>query len=307
MQTFASTADPAASHWPADGSRLDRLDKRLSGPLFQLQLGARLEVLLSVPGCFFGMPAALAVTPSLLAAAYSGGVPPSHLALGAGVLLLAAWGVVVIGESERLALALFSMRACVVAPVVGVWLVEVHEGFPSAAKARAHLMLLSLFCALVPTLVLKKRTRRRRPVVSEVEHLGEASASAATRKSLRVIPRLLSRDTNAAFPSGDATGAAVVAFALAGASTGHRRAAVGLLVGACAGRIYWHAHHLLDVTVGAAIGLAVSATVHWALGGGAAWWHALGAEATLTAVALLVGTHKNHGKDRAPEPKAKKL
>ena len=110
MQTFASTADPAASHWPADGSRLDRLDKRLSGPLFQLQLGARLEVLLSVPGCFFGMPAALAVTPSLLAAAYSGGVPPSHLALGAGVLLLAAWGVVVIGESERLALAL-SLRA----------------------------------------------------------------------------------------------------------------------------------------------------------------------------------------------------
>ena len=110
MQTFASTADPAASHWPADGSRLDRLDKRLSGPLFQLQLSARLEVLLSVPGCFFGMPAALAVTPSLLAAAYSGGVPPSHLALGAGVLLLAAWGVVVIVESEAGDLALRSIR-----------------------------------------------------------------------------------------------------------------------------------------------------------------------------------------------------
>ena len=52
-----------ASHWPADGGLIDRCDKFLSSPVFRLKLGIFVEAMLSVPGCFFGMPAVLAITP----------------------------------------------------------------------------------------------------------------------------------------------------------------------------------------------------------------------------------------------------
>ena len=264
MQTFAST-DPAASHWPADGSRLDD-----STSVWWAALPVTAVLAQFCSGCLAASSACRTRShPEPAGRCVQRGVPPPP---GARRRRAAVGCVGRRDRRERAAGAgALSMRACVVA-VVGVWLVEVHEGF--RLLPRPGRWCCSAICA--PCRPLKKRTRRRRPVVSEVEHLGEASASAATRKSLRVIPRLLSRDANAAFPSGGATGAPV--FALAGASTGHRRA-VGLLVGACAGRVYWHAHHLLDVAVGAAIGLAVSAAVRGALAA-AAWWHALGAEAT---------------------------
>ena len=47
---------PKPSRWPRDGSALDLLDKRLSSPIFTLQLGLVLETACSFPGCLFGMP-----------------------------------------------------------------------------------------------------------------------------------------------------------------------------------------------------------------------------------------------------------
>jgi len=249
-----------------------------------------------VPGCFFGMPAILSIAPSVVATAATGSsvllsTQSSLIAIGTGSLLLFSWGLVLAGN-ETLALWLFSMRACAISPVVGMWLVENNAAFGDAARAQAHLTLLSWFVALIPTLLIKHVARRRRPVVCDVAALGEATAHAADLKRLRIIPRLLGRDANAAFPSGDAVGALVFAHALH--RCGHSSWGCACAFGSCVGRIYWHAHHALDVAVGAAIGLGTSMllsslgqrTVQWC------WWHGAVAQAVLTLVALACGTTK---------------
>jgi hypothetical protein len=196
MQTFGgAVGEKPPSRWPVDGSTLDRLDKRISAPLLRLQLGYYAEVALSIPGCFFGMPALLAVTPSVAAAAsasatHLSGSTSSYAVAGVLALVLAAWALVLSGN-ERVALALFSMRACVVGPLLGVGLVESNDRFDAAARASAHLMLLSWFLALAPTLILKSRTKRRRPIVCRASELGEEIAGAASQKRCAVPYRLL--------------------------------------------------------------------------------------------------------------------
>jgi len=253
-----------------------------------------LEVVLSVPGCFFGMPAILAVAPSIVAAATSNTNTVSRqsvITLGAGGLLLCLWGVVlsVPRHSERIALKLFSMRACVVGPAVGMYLVESNPGFGAAARSQAHLTLLSWFVSLAPTLVIKHQTRRRRPLVCEAAQLGEITSKSVALKRLSIIPHLLRRDSNAAFPSGDAVGALVFAYSLH--RCGYRGWALTCALGSCAGRIYWHAHHVLDVTTGAAIGFGTSAVLDW-LTSVVSWQHAAAAQAVLTVIALVCGTTK---------------
>ena len=63
-----------------------------------------------------------------------------------------------------------------------------------------------------------------------------------------------------------------------------------------AGRVYWHAHHALDVAVGACIGLGTSAALASLCAAGAlapTWWHPIVALVFVTGVALLVGTHRH--------------
>jgi membrane-associated phospholipid phosphatase len=286
------------SRWPADGSWLDLLDKKLSSPLFQLQLGLPLEICLSVPGCFFGMPAALALSPSLMAAAHTHSAAPlgtghwaTNTAIALGALLLGAWGYVVFASSGRVARMLFSMRACVFGPAIGMWLVESNPAFDALARSKAHLMLLAWFIALAPTLVGKRQTRRRRPIVCKAEQIGEATVAAAAHKGPRIIPLMLSRDSNAATPSGDAVGALVFSYFLH--QSGFRWCARACTLASCSGRVYWHAHHLMDVTIGAAIGAGISVVLDRAFVG-ATWWQAAAAELGLVLVAILCGTHNEH-------------
>ena len=74
-----------ASRFPVDGGLIDRLDKRLSAPLFRLQLGLAGEALLSLPGCFFGMPGFHVISPTLVACAVDGCRDASGPALAAVV------------------------------------------------------------------------------------------------------------------------------------------------------------------------------------------------------------------------------
>ena len=57
--------------------------------------------------------------------------------------------------------------------------------------------------------------------------------------------------------------------------------------------MYWHAHHFLDVAIGAFIGAGTSMALDRSLGG-ATWPHAAAAELSLVIVALLCGTHNEH-------------
>mmetsp|Transcript_31247 Transcript_31247/g.47684 ORF Transcript_31247/g.47684 Transcript_31247/m.47684 type:complete len:117 (+) Transcript_31247:531-881(+) len=73
------------------------------------------------------------------------------------------------------------------------------------------------------------------------------------KKHLSVLERLLLRDHMAAFPSGDAAGVMAVTFPLLCGQHRNIPFAVVCLVLSCLGRLYWKAHHLSDVLVGAAL------------------------------------------------------
>lgn len=248
-----------ASNWPKDGSVIDRIDKRLSAPIFRLQLGIVLEWILSVPGCFFGMPAALLVSPALIACGVGGcsSAPPHAIGLlaAATAAILVVW--IRFNNStlqDGPPLVLFRPTAVVVAPALGTALAHLvaDAGVPLAAGS-FHLT--AWYLGIIPVLLLKQSTRRRRPVACEPQHIGAKAIAAAPAKRLANIPAKLRRaDPNAAFPSGDVGGAMSVAYVLlkcgGGAAT-----AVGCVLLSAFGRMYWQAHHALDVFVGAVVSL----------------------------------------------------
>ena len=98
----------------------------------------------------------------------------------------------------------------------------------------------------------------------------------APGKRLTVITGKLQHDSNASFPSGDVVGATCFALALRrgpGACCAPAAAACVLL--SAFGRMYWQAHHLLDVLVGGALAAGTCQALELLLGGASAaqWWH----------------------------------
>ena len=263
------------SIWPLDGSRLDLFDKWCSAPLFQLQLGLILETVLSFPGCWFGMP--LFCAPAALGhAIMASGASTSRLAwtvlaLELGLLASAWLAVLFTPGGLRIARLLYSPATVALAPAATVWLLRQLD-LPGAAAG--YSFLLYWFAAVTPVLALKKLTTRRRPIVCDVRHIGMLCTAAASAKRLRAVSQIVKHDPSASFPSGDVAGAVSFACVLWRCSD---RPLIGL---ACAllsatGRMYWQAHHLLDVTTGAALGLLMCATCDAIIGEpcAARWWH----------------------------------
>ena len=305
------------SRFPVDGGPLDRLDKRLSTPLFKLQIGLVGEMLLSVPGCFFGMPAFHVVAPSLVACARGGCAAsnPLHIAAASfvGLLLLAAWfHAQAPARLARLKL-LYMPPALLACPVVGMLLAHALATSDPPALAAAAFYLVLWNVTLMPILALKLLGRRRRPVACDVAHIGQDVVQAADGKALPNICTMLRHgDANAAFPSGDVAGAVAFGYAIArcaGDATALLPAlGAGLLAVSCValsatGRMYYQAHHLLDVSCGGIISLGTCALTDAALGafapavnGGGkcvattAWWHPVAALAALIVFAKATGT-----------------
>lgn len=271
---------PPASRWPADGSALDSLDKLCSGPVHQLQIGLLLEAFLSVPGCFFGMPLMLLVSPSLIAMLVGNYDAASHaLASSAGLVvfnsvtaMLGLWWWVHSTADARASAQrmtrMYSPALFMLAPLGGTLLLSQLEFAAPIAAAAGNLHLTTWFASILPIIELKRLARRRRPAASEPRHIGEATAAAGRAKALCAIPAMLrSGDPNTSFPSGDVAGAASVAYSLwrCGGSPTTAFACIGF---SALGRLYWQAHHLLDVVCGAAISLAVCAAVDLVISGG---------------------------------------
>ena len=273
------------SLWPVDGGPLDLLDKRISGPLFRLRLPLPVEATLSVPGCWFGMPAALSVLPPLLALLDMGccqATPPLSLAaLGlAGCALLAAWGYMQSAPSHAQHIAwMHGTPAHVISPLLGAGLTELIAPDDSHARSAAYLFLLLWYISMVPVITLKAATRRRRPLASDPAHIGVEAASATHLKALANIPHMHRLgDPNSAFPSGDVAGAVAFAYPLlrcAGPRGDDEAMALVPAVVACAcmilsalGRLYYQAHGLLDVTCGAIVGTGCGLLLEYALNGG---------------------------------------
>jgi len=168
----------AASRWPRDGAHLDLLDKWLSSPFFHLRLGKPLELLLSVPGTCFGMPAA-GWPAALLLALLTGGDGGSRAAwpltalviglfLALHLRLLLGWDELHPAATAKLA----SRTVYSVASVIGAPLAAVGTGLalelPGGGAAHAYLLVWHV--AIGPILALKQAARRRRPASSDHGH-----------------------------------------------------------------------------------------------------------------------------------------
>lgn len=287
--------DVASSNFPVDGGALDALDKWLSSPIFRLQLGMVVESLLSVPGCFFGMPSTLIVAPSFLALATEAASPRLTGALAVLVLtsaaLLIRWSHCLSSpEGAKAAWVFYTEKVFVLAPALGTVLAYTLTE-DAVARAAASLYLLTWMVSILPILVLKKRTNRRRPLASEARHIGKAAARAAKTKALSTITTMLrTGDANASFPSGDVGGAVCFAFSLWRCGGGGAGLAILCVLLSAFGRMYWQAHHALDVTFGALIALACCVSLDGVLSSlksdtascpAAAWWHPFAAMAAL--------------------------
>ena len=165
----------APSTFPTDNGLVDRVDKSMSSPFFSLLLPLPAEAILSVPGCFFGMPffglpgsllQALAGAVTQGAVAHTGG---EWRALGAlFTALLCVWFAFLAQpantpRSKQLAQVLYGKHTVVGAPLLAIFVMRALE---LESAGCGHFFLLAWYVAISPVLVIKAITRRRRPLAS---------------------------------------------------------------------------------------------------------------------------------------------
>jgi membrane-associated phospholipid phosphatase len=253
--------------------------------MFQLQLGHVAETILSVPGCFFGLPA-FAAPGALLIALASDDMPmvpdiPGIFALSLLLgLLLSRWRAILERPDDGAVLygALFSNTLLVFgSPLLAVVLCSLCD----LESGGAFFYLCTWYTSILPVLILKRVTARRRPACCE--------ATTGIKRALPMIPSMMRRDPNASFPSGDVAGAVSFAYPLwyCGAAP---KLAVACIALSAFGRMYFHAHHLLDVLVGGLIALFTAVALERGLGACAATaWHPLAALAVVGMIMKLLG------------------
>ena len=273
------------SRFPVDGGTLDLLDKRLSAPLFRLQLGLVGEAILSIPGCFYGMPAFHVLSPTLIACALGGcsaASDESVATLAAASALLVVFWFYAQSSPARLnrVFLLYLPPTLVASPIVGLWLVHWVAAADSSAQAAAAFHLLAWFASTTAVISIKHAARRRRPLACDPSHIGHDVTRAVEGKALSNICTMLrSADPNAAFPSMDVAGSVAFAYPLwrcasyASPSSQLAQHAVALRVLAVAsvalsatGRMYWQAHHLFDVTCGGLLAVLTCVVLDLSLG-----------------------------------------
>lgn len=274
---------PTPSAFPRDGAALDLMDKAISGPIFRLKLGLVLECVLSVPGCFFGMPSTMSIGPGLIAVMVATKVRTLPLLLlGVAVTaLVARWAYCLRSANGATAWVFYAPKVFLVAPLIGTVLAYSITDDPRALHAGSF-YLLSWFVSVLPILTLKSLAHRRRPIASESAHLGEATAAAGRSKALGLICFMLrTGDANASFPSGDVAGSVSFAYPLWRCQGAGAGAAVLIVLSSAFGRMYWHAHHAMDVSAAALIAFlcctALDVSLSDAAGKGGcpavAWYH----------------------------------
>jgi len=290
---------------------LNRIDRALSAPIFHLELGLIFEVLLSYPGTFFGGPITGVGVGGLVICAlatFEGGAEADSFAAAAclAVVLGGLWWAHLLrvslakspddydqGGVVDLYSAGFAVKRIVLvflfSPHVFLLLVQLFPHSDVVAKERrvaSAVFYMSVWFASVAVCDgLKRSVRRMRPCFTLAEELRQV------KRHVKQIQHMLCKKDNshASFPSGDAAGAGAFAFCgllftsgdswlhASPTSTGLGCLACGFL--ASFGRVFFHAHHVVDVTMGLLIALTMT-TLGWGLCGGidqilarSAWWH----------------------------------
>lgn len=142
-----------SSRFPADGSKVDLLDKRASSFLFCARIGLVGECLLSIPGCWFGCPIFLLFFMLLLA--YEDDAIGVHfwLLIGSFSVLVSLWYTSLFHPSTKVAIMLYSPFSILLSPILGGALLTFAG---NRSMASAYFFITCWFCGEVPILVLKK-------------------------------------------------------------------------------------------------------------------------------------------------------
>ena len=235
----------------------------LSGPIFRMQVPKYVEAAIVVPGSMFGvMLQSLIMLPTFLPLLLPG---PTDL----GYLVAVTLPVNVVG-SIRLSQWLqdpqnLQILMChKVVPYIGLIhlvLASIFSTHPHAVAAVTFYVCAWFYSQLVNQ-SLKNTFWRRRPTATLSEHAGELAPRHFPQFKMRLkeLPECLE-----SFPSGDSAGAGafgLAAFLFTGNPLWFLATAAGMF-----GRVFIHAHHLLDVAIGASIGLACTALLNASIGG----------------------------------------
>ena len=270
--------------WWVEDSLVDRLDKSLSLLVFTMSLGTTAEVLLSVPGTWFGLPtpawglAPLAITfysefahlpgtadyvpAQLLSAEAAASVQSGLVTLGLGSRASASFvALALVPTALWLAthvrylvkgrfIRAYTATKYLMAPAMQVPILIAHHC--DASFSTGAWFVIAWVVAETVGFVLKVSSARRRPRVSPAIAQQLASVPRAFPEVQTML--MVGESTLESFPSGDTIGAAVFSAQLLAMGAPAWTAVFGLTTAFC--RVYFHAHHVLDVAAGLVIGFA---------------------------------------------------
>ena len=252
--------------------QLDALDKQLSEPIFAGRLPfAFLEFLLSITGNWFGSVCFASTTlPLLIAICFEKDISIWHPWYGLVLCMiginLTLWVLVLSpkrsASSKRARMIFYGPVLGGIAPAIGVAVLYISP-LSSMAKTMGYFQICSWSIGVIPTAILKPLVKRTRPASWILEAPNTANEriqrlqKAAQAKHIHTLPKLFTLDGKASFPSRDAAGVTSSMYALvflypSQESFGAVRIlGIACILLSCFGRMYFLAHHLLDVLTGA--------------------------------------------------------
>lgn len=264
--------------WPQNGY-LDRMDELLSMPFMKLQLGYLFEFIVSIPGTWFGIPPFVwgVLHIGLLAAACNEEqvVHPKAVSLWINLLFWPSFWVSFVwfwwmldrkDIMPAFAIAKWIMFPCVAG--IGALAATV------LGERSGHASSLFMCCWFLSEAIIhvvKVTSRRMRPLVSNSDQLSRIERNYTAVRQIVMIGETAFHS----FPSGDAGSAMVFSYLLH--CYGYGSWVWMLTVFSCFGRIFLHAHHLLDVLAGCLISWMVSRYLvgAWGLESGLSRIHAI--------------------------------
>lgn len=236
-----------------EGGDLDKQDKEISKSVVgAATLDMKLELVVS---CFslFGMPHFLLFGPLFLALFSSSGEGSVIMRILGFLVLVAAAGAVGYvwikfckGDRQIGMKYIFNLQGLVLPPLIGVFaLIFGGDGWRVGAFHAT-----SYFIGQLVIKMLKPKVGRLRPTACS-----ELMKGLPARK-ITIIGDMLRHDRFSSFPSGDSAGAVAFAFPLAlhGGLVGLVGAII-VVAGTFYSRMYFRAHHALDLAAGAGVGL----------------------------------------------------